>query len=86
MIGLLLLLTIISYILLKTINIIKSTDNIYFQTFAMATSCGMITYLVASLALSYSLAEYIFWAFFGLHCVTLRHASKYLKTPLVHNG
>ena len=86
LIGLLLLLVIISYILLKTINIIKNTDNLYFQTFAMATSCGMITYLVASMALSYSLAEYIFWAFFGLHCVTLRYASKYLKTPIGHNG
>jgi len=86
MIGLLLLLIIISYILSKTINIIKNTDNLYFQTFAMATSCGLITYLVAALALSYSLAEYIFWAFLGLHCVTLRYASKYLKTPIGHHG
>ncbi|MBW2566863.1 MAG: O-antigen ligase family protein [Deltaproteobacteria bacterium] len=79
-IGLLILLGAILYMVKETIYVMKNTRDDHLKIFSTATFCGMVTYGVAAMALSYSLAEYIFWAFFGLHCVTVRYASKYCRT------
>jgi O-antigen ligase len=79
-IGLLILLGAILHVVKETIYVMKNTRDDHLKIFSTATFCGMVTYGVAAMALSYSLAEYIFWAFFGLHCVTVRYASKYCRT------